>query len=199
MLKIKMLPADQLQPWRRNPRRNDDAVDAVAGSIKAFGFNVPILCDHDYRIIAGHTRWKAAQKLGLQSVPVILLDLSDAQRDAFAVADNRTGEIAAWDFPRLEEILEDLRSQSVDLSSLGFADAQLQALLEKEQDFDWGAFDRQESQQANGDDVRLSMLVPRDRRDCIEDAIRKIACQQDIAHADSAVVAGAVFAHLLGV
>ena len=105
MLKIQQMDPFALKPWEDNPRINDEAVDAVAESIKSFGFNVPILCDQQFTIIAGHTRWKAAKKLGMKSVPVIMLELSEAQRDAFAVADNKTGEIADWDYPRLRKIL----------------------------------------------------------------------------------------------
>ncbi len=106
-----------LSPWEDNPRQNEAAIDAVAKSIKAFGFNVPILCDEDYKIIAGHTRWKAAQKLDLEKVPVITLQMSDAQRKAYAIADNKTAEIADWDFPKLRDILEELRAEDVDLGS----------------------------------------------------------------------------------
>ena len=94
MLKIQQMEPSALKPWEDNPRINDEAVDAVVKSIKSFGFNVPILCDQQFTIIAGHTRWKAAKKIGMKSVPVISLELSEAQRDAFAIADNKTGEIA---------------------------------------------------------------------------------------------------------
>ena len=106
MLKIQQMELSALNPWEDNPRINDKAVDVVAKSIKSFGFNVPILCDQQYTIIAGHTRWKAAKKIGIKSVPVIMLELSEAQRDVFAVADNKTGEIADWDYPGLRKILE---------------------------------------------------------------------------------------------
>ena len=70
---------------------------------------MPILCDQQLTIIAGHTRWKAAKKIGMESVLVITLELSEAQRHAFAVADNKTGEIADWDYPGLRKILERLK------------------------------------------------------------------------------------------
>ena len=109
MLKVQQIEPSKLKPWEDNPRINDEAVDAVAESIKSFGFNVPILCDQELTIIAGHTRWKAANKIGMNSVPVIILELSEAQREAFAIADNKTGEIADWDYSRLREILEKLK------------------------------------------------------------------------------------------
>jgi len=83
----------KLMPWEDNPRLNDQAVNAVAQSIRTFGFNVPILCDQNLVIIAGHTRWKAAKELDLKAVPVIVLEMTDAQRRAFSLADNKTAEL----------------------------------------------------------------------------------------------------------
>jgi len=75
MLKVQQIEPSKLKPWEDNPRINDEAVDAVVKSIKSFGFNVPILCDQQFTIIAGHTRWKAAKKIDMKSVPVIMLEL----------------------------------------------------------------------------------------------------------------------------
>lgn len=109
----------ELIPYENNPRKNDGAVDAVAASIKEFGFKVPIIVDKDNVIVAGHTRLKAAEKLGLETVPVITADdLTEEQIQAFRLADNKTGEIAEWDFSRLEEELADLRD--FDMSRFGF-------------------------------------------------------------------------------
>ena len=94
MLEVQDVELSLLKPWEDNPRINDEAVDAVAKSIKSFGFNVPILCDQELTIIAGHTRWKAAKKIGMKSVPVIVLAITEDQRKAFAVADNKTAELA---------------------------------------------------------------------------------------------------------
>lgn len=101
----------------------------MAESIHSFGFNVPIFCDLSLTIIAGHTRWKAAQKLGLTRVPVIVVEMSDAQRRAFCIADNKTAEIATWDFPKLRDILEELRSEDVDIKGLGFTDEEIRRFL----------------------------------------------------------------------
>lgn len=96
-------------PYENNPRNNDDAVDAVANSIKEFGFKVPIIVDKNNVIVAGHTRLKAAQKLGMDEVPVIVADdLTDDQIKAFRLADNKVGEIATWDFSKLEEELTNI-------------------------------------------------------------------------------------------
>ena len=80
VLQVKEIETSTLKPWDDNPRVNDGAVDAVARRIEAFGFNVPILCDQNSTIVAGHTRWKAATKLGMKTVPVIAIKLTDTQR-----------------------------------------------------------------------------------------------------------------------
>lgn len=134
MLKVQEIEPGNLHPWEGNPRVNEHAVDAVAESIRSFGFNVPILCDQNLTIIAGHTRWKAAQKLGAEKVPVIVVEMTDAKRRAFAIADNKTAEIADWDFPKLKEVLEELRSEDVDIKSLGFSDEEIRRLILYEND-----------------------------------------------------------------
>lgn len=109
---------DELKPYKRNPRNNDGAVDAVAASIKEFGFKVPIVIDTDGEIIAGHTRLKAAQKLGLAEVPCIIADdLTPDQIKAFRLADNKTAELAEWDFDLLQLELEDIK---LDMADFGF-------------------------------------------------------------------------------
>ena len=105
------LPIGDLKPWDRNPRKNADAVAGVADSIKRFGFGAPIIARlADHTIIAGHTRWLAAKKLGLTHVPVRLLDISEADAQLLALADNKLGEIAEWDDDRLAQVLADLKA-----------------------------------------------------------------------------------------
>lgn len=111
----------ELKEYRHNPRNNDGAVEAVAESIKQFGFKVPIIIDSRGEIIAGHTRKKAAARLGLASVPCIVADdLTPEQIKAFRLADNKTGELADWDFSALEKELEELTAFDVDMSAFGF-------------------------------------------------------------------------------
>lgn len=110
-----------IKPYEKNPRKNDEAVKYVAASIKEFGFKVPIVVDKDGIIVAGHTRWKAAKKLGLDEVPCIIADdLSDEQIKAFRLADNKVSEKAEWDFDLLGEELDDLFD--FDMSIFGFDD-----------------------------------------------------------------------------
>jgi ParB-like chromosome segregation protein Spo0J len=92
----------QIRPYPGNPRQNDAAVDAVAASLKEFGFRQPIVVDADGVIIVGHTRYKAALKLGLKQVPVhVATDLTPAQARAYRIADNATNEIAGWNYELL--------------------------------------------------------------------------------------------------
>lgn len=112
---------EELIPYENNPRNNADAVDAVVASIEEFGFKQPIVIDKDNVIVAGHTRYMAAQKLELKSVPCVVADdLTPEQVRAYRLADNKTAELAGWDFPKL-----DLEMQSLDMfdmSVYGFHD-----------------------------------------------------------------------------
>lgn len=114
---------DQIIPYENNPRKNDSAVDKVANSIREFGFKVPIVVDSENVIVAGHTRLKAAEQLGLKTVPVIVADdLTEDQIKAFRLADNKTGEIAGWDFTRLEEELDGL---TIEMTQFGFDESSI--------------------------------------------------------------------------
>ena len=108
-LKIEYKDINELIPYINNPRINDGAVDKVASSIKNFGFKNPIIIDKENVIIAGHTRLKAAKKLGLKEVPVIRVeDLTENQIKAFRIADNKTAEFADWDIELLNIELESI-------------------------------------------------------------------------------------------
>ena len=108
-LKIEYINTDKLIPYVNNPRKNDKAVDVVAGSIQEFGFKNPIIVDKDNVIVAGHTRLLAARKLELEEVPVIRAeDLTEQQIKAFRLADNKTAEFAEWDMELLALELEGL-------------------------------------------------------------------------------------------
>lgn len=112
------LGLEEIKPYEKNPRNNDNAVDAVAASIREFGFKVPIIIDKDNIIVAGHTRYKAAKKLGLKTVPCIKADdLNDEQVKAFRLADNKVAEQAEWNFELLNEELETI---TIDMEQFGF-------------------------------------------------------------------------------
>jgi site-specific DNA-methyltransferase (adenine-specific) len=116
-------PVDRPVPYARNPRRNDGAVDALAASIREFGFRSPVLVDAEGVVIAGHTRLKAARKLGLREVPVLVCaDLPPEKVAALRLADNKTAELAEWDTPALDAELAELASAGVDMEPFGFGD-----------------------------------------------------------------------------
>lgn len=109
---------EDLIPYEKNPRVNDEAVKYVANSIKEFGFKVPIIVDKNNVIVAGHTRYKACKELGIKNVPVIIADdLNEEQIKAFRLADNKVSEKAEWDFNMLDAELADL---DIDMSDFGF-------------------------------------------------------------------------------
>ena len=98
-MKIELRLLAEIRPYENNPRLNDDAVDAVAKSIQEFGFRQPIVVDTEGVIICGHTRYKAAKKLGLEKVPVhVATDLSPEQIKAYRIADNKSAELSDWDY-----------------------------------------------------------------------------------------------------
>lgn len=140
-MKIEMKNTNDLIPYVNNPRKNDGkAVDKVAASIKEFGFKNPIIIDKENVIIAGHTRLKAAKKLGVEEVPTIKADdLTDAQIKAFRIADNRTSQESEWDMDLLKMELDDIDDFDVDV--LGFDIGELDFALDEpsevvEDDFD---------------------------------------------------------------
>lgn len=120
-MKIIELEVSKLKPYEKNPRKNDEAVEYVAESIKSFGFKVPIVVDKDMVIVAGHTRYKAAKKLGLTNVPCIIADdLTPEQIKAYRLADNKVAEKAEWDIELLDEELNELLDLGLDMEEFGF-------------------------------------------------------------------------------
>ena len=132
-MKIVQMNIADVKPYERNPRINDNAVEAVAESIKEFGWQAPIVVDEDNVIICGHTRILAAKHLGLDTVPVhVAKGLTPEQVKAYRIADNKTGEIAEWDYDLLPLELADLQMANFDLSLLGFEAEELDVLLNGE-------------------------------------------------------------------
>lgn len=120
-MKIENWDINKVKPYDKNPRNNDDAVEATANSIKEFGWQQPIVVDNDGVVIVGHTRLKAAKKLKLEQVPVTVADnLTDEQVKAYRLADNKTGELADWDDDLLTSELEELDNLDFDMGDFGF-------------------------------------------------------------------------------
>ena len=120
-LNVKMMPIGDVVPYEKNPRLNDQAVGAVASSIREFGFKVPIVVDGKGVVVSGHTRLKAAKSLGLAEVPVIVADdLDDTKIKAFRLADNKVAELADWDESLLIKELEELDDLNYDMGQFDF-------------------------------------------------------------------------------
>jgi DNA modification methylase len=127
---IEQRPLASIRPYEKNPRVNDAAVNAVVASIREFGFRQPVVVDEDGVIIVGHTRYKAAQKLGLETVPVhVAVGLSPAQAKAYRLADNQTARLSEWDYDLLPGELAELQQMDFDLDLTGFSADELTKLL----------------------------------------------------------------------
>lgn len=123
-MKIVQRPLESLTPYKKNPRKNDAAVPATMESIRRYGFRQPIVVDKDGVIVAGHTRYRAALKLGLKTVPVVVADdLTPEQIRAYRLADNKVGELAEWDETLLAEELLLIDEEPMEL--FGFEDVDL--------------------------------------------------------------------------
>lgn len=127
---IQLFALEQIKPYENNPRINDDAVGAVAASIREYGFSQPIVVDCDHVIIVGHTRLKAAKKLGLERVPVLVAShLTPEQVRAYRIADNRSAEIAEWNYDLLPIEIGALKEANYDLGLLGFDAEELAKIM----------------------------------------------------------------------
>lgn len=128
-MQVQEMKMAAIKPYENNPRKNEPAVDAVAASIKEFGWQQPIVVDRDMVIIAGHTRYKAAKKLRLKVVPVLVAEgLTDEQVKAYRLADNKSGELATWD----EAALLDELAQICDIDMAAFGFDALDSAFEEE-------------------------------------------------------------------
>lgn len=171
-----------LRPYERNPRKNDAAVEAVAQSIKEFGFRVPIIIDAAGVIIAGHTRWKAAQKLGLETVPCISADdLTPEQVKAFRLADNKTAELSEWDINLLDEELKAITT--IDMTAFGFGSFEDAGEQESAEEDDF------EEEEGNRHDVK-----PGDLWACGE---HRIMCGDAQSVQDADILMGGVEANMV--
>jgi ParB-like chromosome segregation protein Spo0J len=130
---VEQRPLAAIQPYANNPRHNDQAVAAVAASIKEFGFRQPIVVDEAGVIVVGHTRYKAALQLGLETVPVhVATGLTPAQLKAYRLADNQTAQLSQGDYERLPLALAELQQLDFEMSLTGFSADELLELLEPE-------------------------------------------------------------------
>ena len=179
-MKIEQIKTADLIPYARNSRTHSDAqVAQIAGSIREFGFTNPVLIDAENGIIAGHGRVLAAGKLGMESVPCIrLTHLTEAQRRAYIIADNKLALNAGWDEEMLGLELADLRELDFDLSLLGFTEDEL------------GEFDVEEGEMPNlsdGDKQPFQQMTFTVHDEQAEEVQAAIAKAKSMGHGESAV------------
>lgn len=133
-MKIIEKSLNAIKMYENNPRNNTEAIQYVANSIKEFGFKVPIVVDKNNVIVAGHTRYLASQKLGLEKVPCIVADdLNEEQVKAFRLADNRVSEVSQWDNKKLDEELNNILDIDMELFNFSLDQEELEEILEAEE------------------------------------------------------------------
>ena len=129
-LQLEQWPIDRLIPYARNPRQNDEAVDQMCGAIQTFGFKIPIVAKSNGTVVDGHLRLKAARRMDLKTVPVVLADdLTETQIKAFRILANQSANWAEWDEELLRLELVDLKEADFDLEQVGFSDEELAELM----------------------------------------------------------------------
>ena len=129
-LELHTLKVNDIKPYEKNARKNKEAVKAVKKSIKANEYISPIIVDENNVILAGHTRYMALKELGEKEIQcVVKKGLTEAQKKAYRIADNKTGEIAEWDFGLLPEEIESIANLGYDITDLGFSDDELEAII----------------------------------------------------------------------
>lgn len=133
-MKIQEIELEKIKPYENNPRKNLN-YDKVAKSIKEYGFQQPIVVDKDMSIIVGHTRYEAAKRLDLKTVPVVIAELNPLKAKAYRIADNRLNEDSKWDFSLLNKEFTDLMDNHFDLDNLGFDNKELENLITFEPEF----------------------------------------------------------------
>src|SRR5690554_6355606 len=129
-MEIKTMPISKLKPHPKNPRVHpDSAIEKLERSIKEFGWTNPILVSKEGYILAGHARLKAAEKAGIEEVPVVCLPLEGAKAEAYLIADNRLQDETAWDLPMLKDLLQELDTGEFDIEITGFEMGEIEDLM----------------------------------------------------------------------
>ena len=159
--KIIEMELEKLIPYARNPRKNDHAVDKIASAIREFGFKVPIIAKSNGDVVDGHLRLKAAQKLGMDTVPVVIADdLTDAQVKAFRISVNRMAEFAEWDDELLRVELDELGELGFDLELTGFSLDEIEALMGLDSLLPEEA-PESSSKEIDPDDYKMGVMCPK--------------------------------------
>ena len=189
-------PVADLRLWPKNPRKNDGAVEQIAASIARFGFAAPVVVQKSTGfVLCGNTRLKAARKLGLAEVPARVLDLSDAEAEALAVADNKLGELADWDAEALAAILRDLDAQGAETKGLGFTDDELALMLQEMPDVNLDELTDLTNINGESEYMVFRMSVRKAEKDEVERAAESDWGDPDLPTGQAERI-GALFLHL---
>lgn len=178
-LKIVYRPVSELIPYARNARTHSDKqITQIAASIKEFGFTSPILLDGDNGILAGHGRLEAAKKLKLKTVPTIdLVGLTEAQKRAYVLADNRIALESGWDFDYLVNELKDLKESDFDIDLTGFDETEVNNLLGSVDEIDDSFFPDSITEGTKKDLFQVNFLFPVSEKDKVQSYIKKVGKQ----------------------
>ena len=161
MLQHETWPIDKLIEYARNPRKNDHAVDRVAAAIREFGFRVPVVAKSDGTVVDGHLRLKAAKKLGLTEVPVVLADdMTDLQIKAFRLSVNKMAELAEWDDELLAIELHELNAADFDMELIGFDASELSSAMNLDSLIEQDA-PESSSKEIDPDDYKMGCMCPK--------------------------------------
>ena len=161
MLQHETSPIDKLIEYARNPRKNDHAVDRVAAAIREFGFRVPVVAKSDGTVVDGHLRLKAAKKLGLTEVPVVLADdMTDLQIKAFRLSVNKMAELAEWDDELLAIELHELNAADFDMALIGFDASELSSAMNLDSLIEQDA-PESSSKEIDPDDYKMGCMCPK--------------------------------------
>ena len=161
MLQHETWPIDKLIEYARNPRKNDHAVDRVAAAIREFGFRVPVVAKSDGTVVDGHLRLKAAKKLGLAEVPVVLADdMTDLQIKAFRLSVNKMAELAEWDDELLAIELHELNAADFDMALIGFDASELSSAMNLDSLIEQDA-PESSSKEIDPDDYKMGCMCPK--------------------------------------
>jgi hypothetical protein len=184
-MKIEHLKTSDLIPYARNAKKHDAAqVAELAGSIREFGFNNPVLIDRDNGIIAGHGRVLAAQSLALEKIPCIRLGhLTDTQRRAYILADNRLAEIGGgWDMEMLKLEISDLIEADINFEIMGFSNDELEDFIQPTSTPDTGAqmSDEAQNEYLNGGVKKFEIYVEIDRYDEVKTMLDRVGAANDL-------------------
>ena len=161
MLQHETWPIDKLIEYARNPRKNDHAVDRVAAAIREFGFRVPVVAKSGGTVVDGHLRLKAAKKLGLTEVPVVLADdMTDLQIKAFRLSVNKMAELAEWDDELLAIELHELNAADFDMALIGFDASELSSAMNLDSLIEQDA-PESSSKEIDPDDYKMGCMCPK--------------------------------------